>query len=404
MYKSILCRYHEIATKGQNRSMFENKLVSNIQALGACEGLNETLVIQRIRGRIFIRKRKSAAFETAELETVKDVLSRAFGIESFSPVLECEPDPAKIMSVVMESAKEAIAKKLESAPSIRFRTRARRSDKSFPMRSREIEIEVASRLSEIFGDRVTVDLENPDITIGIEVREQIALVFYESFKGPGGLPVGTNSDSLALLSGGIDSPVACHMTMKRGCHLDFLTFHSFPYTPPESLEKVKKIVSVLNRYQKKGRLFACNLAEVQKLVRDHCNPKYRTVIYRRMMLRIATMLSHFHKLGAIVTGESIGQVASQTIVNLSVINDVTTMLMIRPLAGMDKLESIERAQAIGTYDLSIIPVPDSCTVFAPPAPAVAAKFYLVEEEEKKIPGLNEALEAAFRNIEKFEDL
>lgn len=404
MYKSFLCRYHEIATKGHNRSMFENKLVSNIQSLSACEGLNETLVIQRIRGRIFIRKRKNADFEPAELETVKSVLSRSFGLESFSPVLECEPEIEKIMSVVLESAKKAIEKKLESAPSIRFRTRARRSDKSFPLRSREIEIEVASRLHDIFGDRVKVDLENPDLTIGVEVREKIALVFYETYKGPGGLPVGTNADSLALLSGGIDSPVACHMTMKRGCHLDFLTFHSFPYTPMESLEKVKRIVSVLNRYQKKGCLFACNLSEVQKLIRDNCMPKYRTVLYRRMMLRIATMLCHFHKLGAIVTGESIGQVASQTIVNLSVINDVTTMLMIRPLAGMDKLESIERAQAIGTYDLSIVDLPDSCTVFAPPAPTVAAKFYLVEEEEKKIPGLNDVLEAAFKSIEKFEDL
>ncbi|OQA86739.1 MAG: putative tRNA sulfurtransferase [Lentisphaerae bacterium ADurb.Bin242] len=403
MYKSFLCRYHEIATKGHNRSMFENKLLSNIQALSACEGLNE-LVLQRIRGRIFIRKRKNAVFEPAELETVKSVLSRAFGVESFSPVLECEPDLEKILSVVIDSAKRSIEKMLESAPSIRFRTRARRSDKSFPLKSREIEIEVASRLHELFGERIQVDLENPEFTIGIEVREQIALVFYETFKGPGGLPVGTNSDVLGLLSGGIDSPVACHMTMKRGCHLDFLTFHSFPYTPMESLEKVKRIVSVLNRYQKKGRLFACNLSEIQKLVRDHCTPKYRTVLYRRMMLRIATMLCHFHKLGAIVTGESIGQVASQTIVNLSVINDATTMLMIRPLAGMDKLESIERAQAIGTYDLSIVDVPDSCTVFAPPAPSVAAKFYLVEEEEKKIPDLNEALEAAFKNIEKFENL
>ena len=146
------------------------------------------------------------------------------------------------------------------------------------------------------------------------------------------------------------------------------------------------------------------MSELQKLIRDNCNPKYRTVLYRRMMMRIATTLCHFHKLHAIVTGESIGQVASQTIINMSVINDVTTMLMIRPLAGMDKLESIDRAMKIGTYDLSIEPKPDSCTVFAPPQPAVAAKYQLVEAEEKKIPGLDEALERAFQSIERFDEL
>ena len=170
------------------------------------------------------------------------------------------------------------------------------------------------------------------------------------------------------------------------------------------MEKVKRIASKLNRFQRKGRLFVCNISEIQKLIRDNCNPKYRTVLYRRMMMRIATTLCHFHKLHAIVTGESIGQVASQTIINMSVINDVTTMLMIRPLAGMDKLESIDRAMKIGTYDLSIEPQPDSCTVFAPPQPAVAAKYQLVEAEEKKIPGLDEALERAFQSIERFDEL
>lgn len=403
MYKCFVCRYHEIATKGHNRSMFENKLITNIRTLAEYDGIKD-ITLQRIRGRIFLRKLKNAEFTETELEQVKDVLSRAFGLESFSPVAECDPKPEVLFETAVASARAAIEKRLETAPVVRFRTRARRSDKSYPMISQQIEIEMASRLHEIFGDRIKIDLDDPELTIGIEVREQMALIFHETFRGPGGLPVGTNSDVLALLSGGIDSPVACHMTMKRGCHVDFLTFHSFPYTPMESLEKVKRITSKLNRFQRKGRLFACNISELQKLIRDNCNPKYRTVLYRRMMMRIATTLCHFHKLHAIVTGESIGQVASQTIINLSVINDVTTMLMIRPLAGMDKLESIDRAMKIGTYDLSIEPQPDSCTVFAPPQPAVAAKYQLVEEEEKKIPGLEDALERAFQSIERFDDL
>ena len=403
MYKCLVCRYHEIATKGHNRSMFENKLVSNIQTLAGYDGLRD-ITLQRIRGRIFLRKLKNAEFTETELERLKDVLSRSFGLESFSPVAECDPEPEKLFAAAVSCARTTIEKLLVNSAAVRFRTRARRSDKSFPLISQQIEIEMASRLHEIFGDRIKIDLDHPELTIGIEVRDRVALIFHETFRGPGGLPVGTNSDVLALLSGGIDSPVACHMTMKRGCHVDFLTFHSFPYTPMESLEKVKRITSRLNCFQRKGRLFACNLSEIQKLIRDHCNPKYRTVLYRRMMMRIATTLCHFHKLHAIVTGESIGQVASQTIINLSVINDVTTMLMIRPLAGMDKLESIDRARKIGTYDLSIEPQPDSCTVFAPPSPAVAAKYQLVEEEEKKIPGLEEALERAFQAIEKFDNL
>ena len=362
------------------------------------------LVFQRIRGRIFIRKLKNGVFSSGELEKVKDVLSRSFGLESFSPVIECEPDINRILDIIGESAKETFEEKLKTCSVVQFRTRARRSDKTFPLRSKEIEIEAATRLQEIFGEKIKVNLDHPEVSIGVEVRDKIALVYYETFKGPGGLPVGTNSHVLALLSGGIDSPVACHMTMKRGCHVDFLTFHSFPYTPMESVDKVKRLASVLNRYQKKGRLYSCNISELQKLIRDNCNPRYRTILYRRQMMRIAEKICRFQKLNAIVTGESVGQVASQTIVNLSIINDATRMLILRPLAGLDKLESIERAEKIGTYNISIEALPDSCTVFAPPSPAVASKFYLVEEEEKKIPDLEEELEKAFRSIEKYEDL
>lgn len=403
MYKSIVCRYHEIATKGHNRSMFENKLITNMRILCEYDGI-AGLVFQRIRGRIFIRKLKNGVFSSGELEKVKDVLSRSFGLESFSPVIECEPDINRILDIIGESAKETFEEKLKTCSVVQFRTRARRSDKTFPLRSKEIEIKAATRLQEIFGEKIKVNLDHPEVSIGVEVRDKIALVYYETFKGPGGLPVGTNSHVLALLSGGIDSPVACHMTMKRGCHVDFLTFHSFPYTPMESVDKVKRLASVLNRYQKKGRLYSCNISELQKLIRDNCNPRYRTILYRRQMMRIAEKICRFQKLNAIVTGESVGQVASQTIVNLSIINDATRMLILRPLAGLDKLESIERAEKIGTYNISIEALPDSCTVFAPPSPAVAAKFYLVEEEEKKIPDLEEELEKAFRSIEKYEDL
>ena len=403
MYGSIVCRYHEIATKGLNRAMFEERLLANIRLLASYDGI-EDLVVQRMRGRIFIRKKKNASFTEEELEKIGKTLSRVYGIESFSPVLETEPEPEKVIFLAADCASELIGKLLEKRESISFRSRARRSDKSFPLHSKDLEIEIAGRIWEKFGDRARIDLSAPDVSVGVEVRDKIALVYYETFKGPGGLPSGCNGNVLALLSGGIDSPVACAMAMKRGCNVDFLTFHSYPYTPMESLEKVKRIASHLNLFQKKGRLFACNLSEIQKLIRDNCNPRFRTVLYRRMMFRIAEMVCRRYKLGAIVTGEAVGQVASQTLVNMSVINDVTSMLVLRPVCGMDKLETIARAEKLGTYELSIEDLPDSCTVFAPDSPAVAAKYFLVEAEEKKIPDMGNALEEAFRGIERFDDL
>ena len=231
-----------------------------------------------------------------------------------------------------------------------------------------------------------------------------ALLYYTAYKGAGGLPVGSNSPVLALLSGGIDSPVACKMIMTRGCHVDYLTFHSYPYTPMESLEKVKRLAAVLNKHQKPGTLYACNFSEIQKKIRDVCNPKYRTVLYRRYMMRIANMLCHRKHLYGIVTGESVGQVASQTIINLGTINAAAEFVVIRPLCGLDKLETIRRAEELGTFPISIEPQPDSCTVFAPPSPSVAAKLFRIEAEEALLGDMTELLEQAYSSLEISVDL
>ncbi len=257
--------------------------------------------------------------------------------------------------------------------SLSFRVRTRRSDKLFELSSNEIEIRIADQIFNIYP-QLTVNLKSADITIGIEIRKEWTFVFSEQMRGQGGLPSGSNGSALALLSGGIDSPVACHMVMKRGCPLHFLTFHSYPYTPRESVEKVGRIVNVLNQYQLKGRLYACNLAESQKVIRDHCTEKFRTVLYRRLMMQIATNLAESLNLSAIVTGESIGQVASQTMANLNSINHVTEMLVLRPLIGMDKVEIIEKSKTVGTYNLSQQSCPDSCTVFAPNRPATTLQI------------------------------
>lgn len=402
MFNSIVCRYNEIATKGNNRAMFENKLIDNMRH--QCRHVDQ-ISIQRLRGRIFIHKKERLPFTDSEIEEISKGLSHTFGLDSFSPAMECEPDMDAIKKMVELTAPDMFQKYRNGKAVVPFRFRAKRSDKSFPLDSKGVEIELTTFLDSLIGaEGIKINLSNPDISIGVEIRETNALVYYETFKAPGGLPVGTNAPVLALLSGGIDSPVACNMAMKRGCRVDYLTFHSYPYTPMESLEKVKRMTVLVNRYQKKGILYACNLSEIQKLIRDHCNPKYRTVLYRRMMMRIASMLCRTHKLEAIVTGEAVGQVASQTIANLTVINAASDFLILRPLCGMDKLETIHRAEEIGTFQTSIEPMTDSCTVFAPDSPILAAKLENVEFEEAKIPDLDEMLQKTYNSIEWFADL
>lgn len=398
IFNTIICRYNEIATKGHNRSMFENRLLENIRYF--CSGICD-IKASRIRGRIFLYKTDRSEFTDEESNRISDTLKRCFGLDSFSFCLEGKPDMEEVKEMVRKSAPFYFEQKMAAGP-VKFRSRARRSDKSFPLDSKGIEIEIATLIDAMYGDRICVDLEQPDISIGIEMREQTAIVYYETIKAPGGLPTGSNSPVLALLSGGIDSPVACNMMMKRGCHVDYLTFHSFPYTPMESVEKVASLAAVLNRWQKAGNLYACNISEIQKLIRDHCTPKFRTVLYRRMMMRIAGMLCSRNNLAAIVTGEAAGQVASQTIENMSVIDRSTDYLILRPLCGMDKNETIERAVAMDTFNISIEPMADSCTVFAPDSPVLHAKLHTAEWEESKIPDLEDALQNAFNSIEKVE--
>lgn len=395
-FNTMICRYNEIATKGGNRSMFEAKLLENIKFLCApiCR-----LHAERIRGRIFIRKADGTAFEQEEMDSMTVRLKRCFGLDSFSFCAEGKPTVENIREMVGKTAPYYFEPKLERGGIVHFRSRARRSDKTFPMHSKDIEIDIASMLFRQFGEAVKIDLENPDISIGIEVREETAVVYYDIVKAAGGLPVGSNPPVLALLSGGIDSPVACNMLMRRGCHVDFLTFHSFPYTPRESVEKTARLAAVLNQWQRPGTLFACNISEVQKLIRDNCTEKFRTVLYRRAMMRIAAKLCEKYSLKAIVTGEAVGQVASQTIENMGVINRAADMLILRPLCGMDKNETILRAKEIGTFDISIEPMTDSCTVFAPGSPVLRAKLHTAEWEESRIPEYEQALQQAFENVE-----
>ncbi|MCP3967345.1 MAG: tRNA 4-thiouridine(8) synthase ThiI [Lentisphaerae bacterium] len=397
MYNAIICRYHEIAIKGNNRNMFETRMIENIYHLLRPV---ENIRVSKVRGRIWVEHKDKTPFTEKELDLINTQMPKAFGLESFSPVIMTEPSLEAMQKAVDNSCRQYFDKAFENQKVVSFRIRGKRSDKKFPLDSKQIEIELARIVGKHYDyDSLNIDLENADVTVWCELRAEFAFVYYETIRGPGGLPVGSNSPVLALLSGGIDSPVACYEIMKRGCRCDFITFHSSPYTPQDTVDKVKTIAKYLNRFQLPRRLFICNLAPMQKLIRDNCTPRFRTVLYRRMMFRIAERVAIRHKRFALLTGESVGQVASQTIVNMATIDNATNMLVLRPLVGADKNDVVNHARRIGTYNLSKQQVPDSCTVFAPPSPATSAPVPRIEEEEAKLPEWEKVMEEIIDSIE-----
>ena len=397
MYNAIICRYHEIAIKGNNRSMFEKRMVENMYYL--LRKLHDIRIL-RVRGRIWVEFKDKSFFNDEQLKLVKQQLQRAFGLESFSPVIMCEATLDAMKKAVDNSCRSYFTEAFEKKKIVSFRIRTKRSHKDFELDSRGIDIALAEEVAKAYDyDSLSIDLKNADVTVWCELREEFAFVYYEIVRGPGGLPVGSNSPVLALLSGGIDSPVACYEIMKRGCRCDFLTFHSDPYTPQSTIDKVRRIGHHLNQFQQPARLFICNLAPLQKLIRDKCNPRFRTVLYRRMMFRIAQSLAEKNKRLALLTGEAVGQVASQTIKNMATISEAIDMLVLRPLVGSDKNDAIALARRIGTFDLSNEQVPDSCTVFAPSNPSTGAPLYKILEDEALIPEYKDIMQEIIDNIE-----
>lgn len=396
MYNCVICRYHEIATKGNNRNMFEKCLVDNIRHV-LKSGAPECRV-RRIRGRVWIEPENRETIDSASLQFIIERLPEVFGLESFSPAVLLPVDMDVIRETALQLAPGAFASCPVEHPS--FRVRARRSNKRFALTSQQIEIDLVTAIADKIGENsFSIDLKNADITLGCEVRDEFSALYFDTYRCAGGLPVGSNPRVLTLLSGGIDSPVAAWQIMKRGSPTDFITFHSSPYTPPETVDKVRGLAATLNNFQRHGRLFIVNLAEFQKAVRDNCSERMRTVLYRRAMFRIAEAVASREDCKALVTGEALGQVASQTVANMDTINRAIDMLVLRPLVGADKLETIAIAEKIGTMKQSSVQVPDSCTVFAPSSPATSVPVDLALKEEAKIPGYATILEKIINDIE-----
>ena len=365
----ILVRYGEIGLKGNNRSVFERALVRNIKSAA---GPISKVRVERARGRI-------AVFPERRGEALARRLQDVPGITSLSPARGVEPTPEAIAAAARPLFEQALA----SFPpgEVTFRVRTSRADKTFPLRSTELDRFVADRVLTSAG-RVVVKLERPMLELGIEVRQERAYLFAARLPGPGGLPVGTLGRGVCLISGGIDSPVAAWMAMKRGCEVVFVTFHSYPYIGEPSKKKVVDLVRELSRYQPRSRLLVAPFTEVQEAIRDGAPEGYRTVLYRRMMNRIASGVARRERAACLITGESMGQVASQTLENMTCIGAAAEFPVLRPLVALDKQEIVDRARRIGTFDISCIQEPDCCTLFMPRRPIIRGRMQVCEDAER----------------------
>ena len=376
---TFVVHYAELGIKGRNRDFFEKKLVFNIKTQLA--GLRVGAV-RRCTG--LIRVESGSADPARVLERLKMVA----GVAVILPAAHLAHDAEAIV-------REAVAQFAEKRGT--FRVTARRPYKAFPMSSQELSAKVGEAVLNAHP-HLRVDLHAPEHTCWIEITDDGAYVSAEKVKGAGGLPLGTGGKLVSLLSGGIDSPVASWMMARRGSPLHFVHFHNFPYTDRASIDIAKELAKVLNRTAIKTTLSLVNLTPVQEEIAAACNPQYRVILYRRMMFRIAEQIALRERAHGLVTGESLGQVASQTAENMRVIEAVTTLPVLRPLIGMDKEEIVERARMIGTYELSILPHADCCSLFMPPKPATRSQEALVAEDEKKLD-IEKLIEAAMREEE-----
>ena len=365
--KSVIVHYQEIALKGKNRPWFVARLVRNLR-----EAVSD-LDIARVR--VLMGRIELVLGPDADWPTVRDRLARVFGIGNFARAGRAALDVDAIAREILGD--------LDSTDPRSFRVSARRADKRFPLTSPQIEREVGGRIKEARGWHV--DLGDPEMTIHVEALTTEAFYYFGKERGPGGLPVGASGKVVCLLSGGIDSPVAAWRMMRRGCRVLFVHFHSYPILSRASQEKARELVQTLTQFQYQSRLFLVPFGEIQQRVVLSVPPPLRVVIYRRLMMQIAQGIARQNRAQALVTGEVVGQVASQTLENLTAINEVVTLPVLRPLIGMDKEEITAEAQRLGTYPVSIIPDQDCCTLFTPRHPATKARKRDVERAESALP-------------------
>ena len=380
MDRFFVIHYNELGLKKGNRDYFENALCANINLVLRDCGAERA---RRISGRVLL-----PLTSDADVPEIKNRLARVFGIAYFA---EAWASPQAV-----ENLEENAWALIEGRSFKSFRIDARRAEKSFPHTSVEINQRVGAYVKE--RSQARVDLENAELTCWIEIVEKYALIYVERLPGPGGLPVGTSGKVVVLLSGGIDSPVAAWKMIKRGCTPIFVHFHSFPYTNAESQEKAKQLARLLAHYSLRSKIYLVPFAEVQRHIMVDTPVETRVILYRRYMMRLAEQIAFREKGRVLVTGDSVGQVASQTIENIDVISRAVSMPILRPLIGDDKVEIIDTARRVGTYDISIQPDQDCCSLFVPKHPETKANLIEIEKSESRLD-VSETLRAALDSAE-----
>ena len=388
-YKMFLIKYAEIGTKGKNRYVFEEIMCKRMRARLKPLGKFE---VRREYGRIFVE-----AFSDYDYEDVMKVLTTIFGIVGVCPV-----------KVVEELSYEAISKAVVAHVAeeyndkhFTFKVNARRNNKTFPKTSMELNCDLGADLLDAYPD-MTVDIHKPDVFINVEVRN-VTYIYSQIIPGPGGLPVGTNGKGMTLLSGGIDSPVAGYMIAKRGVKIDAVYFHAPPYTSERAKQKVVDLAKLVARYSGPIRVHVVNFTEIQLAIYEKCPHDELTIIMRRYMMKIAEAFARQDKCLGLITGESIGQVASQTMHSLAVTNEVCTMPVFRPLIGFDKQEIVDISEKIGTYETSVLPYEDCCTIFVAKHPVTKPNLNVIKCSERHLDDvIDEMMERAVSTAETIE--
>ena len=363
-----IVHYHEIGLKGRNRSTFENKLVRNLTT--ALEGTG-ALKPRKLPGRVLVQLP-----EDGDHDLIAERLTRVFGVANIGLGVGGRLD----LDALYEVAWDVVRDREYST----FAVRARKAHSEFPFSARELNEKVGAYLLERSGKRV--NLSEPDLTCRIEIVGDLVIVYAERLRGAGGLPVGSSGKVLALVSSGIDSPVAAARMMRRGSRVVFAHFHSQPFTDGSSVRQAAEIVELLTRYQYASTMYVIPLAPAQQVIAASCPESLRTLLYRRLMMRIASEIASHESAGALVTGDSLGQVASQTLENLVAVEDAAAIPVLRPLIGRDKEEIIAEAVALGTFDVSSAPCQEACVLFEPKRPATKATVAQVRGAEEALDG------------------
>ena len=379
MERIILIKYGELTTKKANRNLFISKIYEQMKEL--LSSYDVKIIKNRVRMFIYV--------DDKNLEDVVNIVKNIFGIHSIVIAYKVKTVLSEIESSVLEVVKKEKFKT--------FKVETDRADKTFPISSMDFSRRIGALILKNIND-IKVDVHNPDYLLKIEIREDYTYIYSKEIKALGGYPVGIAGKGLLMLSGGIDSPVAAYMAMKRGIKLECVYFESPPHTSPAAKDKVKKLVNILNKYQSSIKLHVINFTEIQEAIYKNMNPEYMITIMRRMMYRISERIMQERKCLVLVNGESVGQVASQTLTSMQVINNVTNIPVIRPVACLDKLEIIEIAKKIGTYETSILPYEDCCTIFLPKHPVINPKLDKAILYESTV-NYEEMIERAVKNRE-----